>query len=413
MNHPTLNRSIAIFIVFAFGYFLSSLVRGVTATLAPAFTAEFSLTAGQLGLLGGAYFLGFAVMQLPLGHWLDRVGPRVVLCACLVVAVASCVAFAMARGFGSLLTARFVGGIGVSACLIAPLTGARLWLHGRFQQSANAWMLMAGSLGLLFATLPVQWALPLVGWRAVFVVLAVLFAVTLAGIAVLVPRHQPQPTQSAARTLIQSYRPIFADRYFRAMAWVGLINYGSLVALQTLWMGPWMTTVAGYSPHEAASGLFAVNLTMLFVFWFWGMANSRLHQAGLRAEQLMAWGLPLGIVALAAIAWLGEQAGWGAFAVFCALSSFLALTHPAVGMAFPAHEAGRAISAFNLLLFLGVFAVQWGTGAGIDLLVSWHWSKVDAFRAMFAALAVACSASYLWFVAETWKRKPVAIVAHG
>lgn len=406
-------RSLAIFAMFALGYFLSSLVRGVTATLAPAFTAEFALTSAELGLLGGAYFLGFAVLQLPLGHLLDRIGPRAVLCACLAVAVASCIAFAMAHGFESLLLARFVGGIGVSACLIAPLTGARLWLAGRLQQSANAWMLMAGSLGLLSATLPVQWILPLHGWRPLFLLLAVLFTATLLGIALLVPRHHRPPAGPAHRSWLQSYRPIFASRYFRAMAWIGFVNYGSLVALQTLWMGPWLTTVAGATPDGAAQGLFAVNLVMLFVFWFWGMANSRLHQAGLRAEQLMAWGLPLGIAALFSLAWLGERAGREALAAFCALSSFLALTHPAVGMAFPAQEAGRAISAFNLMLFLGVFVLQWGVGAGVDLLVAWHWPKADAMRAVFAALALACGLSYLWFMAQVWRRGPQVAVAHG
>ena len=67
------------FAAFAFAYFFSALLRAVTATLAPAFSAELGLSAGDLGLLGGAYFLGFALMQLPLGRALDRFGPRRVL----------------------------------------------------------------------------------------------------------------------------------------------------------------------------------------------------------------------------------------------------------------------------------------------------------------------------------------------
>jgi MFS family permease len=55
------------FLCFAFAYFFSALVRAVVATLAPAFSGELGLTAADLGLLAGAYFLGFASMQLPLG----------------------------------------------------------------------------------------------------------------------------------------------------------------------------------------------------------------------------------------------------------------------------------------------------------------------------------------------------------
>ena len=76
-----------VFLAFAFAYFLSALLRAVTATLAPEFSRELSLGAGQLGLLAGAYFLGFAALQLPLGRALDRFGPRRTLLALLAVAV--------------------------------------------------------------------------------------------------------------------------------------------------------------------------------------------------------------------------------------------------------------------------------------------------------------------------------------
>src|SRR5262249_27580958 len=100
---------------------------------------------------------------------------------------------------------------------------------------------------------------------------------------------------------------------------------------------------------------------------------------------------------LAAVAIAGEHAGWVALAVYCALSSFVSLTHPAVAVAFPAHEAGRAVSAFNLLVFGGAFAWQWGVGIMIDLLRARQWSDVAAYRAAFGILAVCWTVAYLWY----------------
>jgi MFS family permease len=88
----TTRVAITAFASFAFAYFLSGALRGVTATLAPVFSSELGLTAGDLGLLSGAYFLGFAVTQLPLGSALDRFGPKRVLLAFLAVAVLGCAA---------------------------------------------------------------------------------------------------------------------------------------------------------------------------------------------------------------------------------------------------------------------------------------------------------------------------------
>ena len=43
-------QAIVVFFVFAFGYFLSCLLRAITATLSPLLTSEFNLLAADLGL---------------------------------------------------------------------------------------------------------------------------------------------------------------------------------------------------------------------------------------------------------------------------------------------------------------------------------------------------------------------------
>ena len=71
-----LNKSIIIFCIFAFGFLLSNLVRSITATLTPVLTLDFDLTAGNLGLLAGGYFIGFSIMQIPVGLLLDKKKPN-------------------------------------------------------------------------------------------------------------------------------------------------------------------------------------------------------------------------------------------------------------------------------------------------------------------------------------------------
>ena len=92
-------QAVLVFLAFAFAYFFSALLRAVTATLAPTLTQEFQLHASDLGLLAGGYFLGFAAIQLPLGTWLDRHGPKQVILGFLLVAVLGCAAFALATSF--------------------------------------------------------------------------------------------------------------------------------------------------------------------------------------------------------------------------------------------------------------------------------------------------------------------------
>lgn len=391
--------AVTVFLAFAFAYFLSALLRAVTATLAPLLTQEFALHARDLGLLSGGYFLGFAATQLPLGRWLDRLGPRKVQLGFLGVAVVGCVVFSLAGSFSALLAGRVLVGAGVSACLMAPLTGYRRWFTPMAQMRANAWMLMTGSIGMVASTLPVQWLLPLAGWRPLFWGVAVLIVLAMGWMALAVPAW-PSVSHAASpeRALPSGYAAVWQDRYFQRLAPLGFFCYGGMVAMQTLWAGPWMQNVAGQTAAQAATGLFWINMAMLATFWSWGMVNPWLLRRGLDANSLMAWGLPSSLLVLAGIVVLGPQAGAGAWALFCVCSTFVSLSLPALAMTFPQALAGRALSAYNLVIFLGVFVVQWGVGLAVDGFVAAGLGTVAAYQSGMALFLACNGGAYAWFV---------------
>jgi predicted MFS family arabinose efflux permease len=386
------------FAAFAFAYFFSALLRAVTATLAPTFSAELGLGSGQLGLLAGAYFLGFSAMQLPLGSALDRFGPKRVLIVLLAVAVAGCVSFGLSRDLPQLLLSRFLIGVGVSACLMAPLTSYRHRFPPSLQMRTNSWMLMTGSLGMLASTLPVQWMLPVFGWRGLFMAVAALLLTALLLIALVIPADSAPPSAPAPPSDSPSsgYAAVFRHAAFVRMAPMGFFVYGGMVAMQSLWIGPWLTQVGGQQPSQAAEGLFLVNLCMLLAFLSWGFVLPRLLRNGRTAEDIISMAGPVGVAALAAILWAGPAAGAWAWAAWCVLTSVVSLSQPAVGQSFPPALAGRALSAFNLVIFAGVFALQWGIGLMLDLLQKGGLSTLAAFRASFGLFLLGCLLSFGW-----------------
>jgi MFS family permease len=403
MTNDVLPRRAAVwvFVAFASAYFLSALLRAITATLSPTLTLEFGLQARDLGLLAGGYFFGFSLTQLPMGHWLDQHGPKKVVLSFLGVAVLGCLAFAWATDFAGLLLARVLIGVGVSACLMAPLTGYRRWLVLEKQQRANSWMLMTGAFGMLASTLPVQWLLPVMGWRWMFVCLALLIVLSMVLMGWRVPQWRqatPASHTESSKGILASYAQVWRHPYFRALTPMGFFNYGGLIAMQTLWAGPWMIKVAGYSALDAATGLFWINVCMLVTFWLWGLITPTLFARGFTANRIMTFGVPLIFCVQIYIVLGGADAGALQWALFCITSSFVSLAQPAVGMAFPSHLAGRALSAYNLVLFLGVFVVQWGVGLMIDGFKSVGLLEPQAFQAAMAVFLVTCVASYGYFL---------------
>ena len=408
---PLTGRGAAlVFVAFAGAYFCSALLRAVTATLAPEFSRELGLGAAQLGLLAGAYFLGFAGMQLPLGAVLDKRGSKHVLVALLLLGVAACLAFAMARSLWQMSVLRLLIGVAMSACLMAPLTLFRHRFSASLQLRANSWMLMTGSLGMLASTLPVQYLLPALGWRGLFVAIAGLLLLSVALVQVLVPMDAGSKGAGAGLGGSSSTRldaaavgraePGYADVFrmplFRRLAPAAFFSYGGMIAMQSLWIGPWLTQVGQRSPQGAAAGLFLVNACMLVAFFCWGLAVPRLLRSGWHAEKVMAWAWWPGLLCLLFIVWRGSAAGPVEWAAWCVMTSVVSLSQPAVAQAASPALAGRALSAFNLVIFLGVFVIQWGLGLLIDALGNAGWPLAQAYRAAFTAYGLCCLASFLW-----------------
>lgn len=417
MKSPTIltrQRAIGVFLAFAVAYFISTLIRAITATLSPTLIQEFSMNSRDLGLLAGAYFLGFSLTQLPLGRWLDRFGPKKVILAFLSIAVLGSLAFSMADRFATLWVARALTGVGVSACLMAPLTAYRRWYQPANQLRANSWMLMTGSMGMVASTLPVQWLVPLYGWRPLFVGLAAATIVAMLGIAWVVPKWQQSPVKlvQPGNRQAEGYAQVFGHPYFRRHVLLGLFVYGGLVAMQTLWSVPWMVKVAGYTGQQAATGLFLINVCMLLAFWTWGLISPRLMRRGIGADQLIVKGLPISFVLLAVIitspGWLRDSPipVWALWAAYCVSCTFVASAQPAVALAFPAELAGRALSAYNLLIFIGVFVVQWGVGLMIDAFKLLGASEIAAHQEAMLVYGLLGLIGYLRFSLGSAKANP-------
>ena len=170
---PPLFLAFKVLLPFALGYYLSYVFRSINAVIAPDLVLDIGLSAAGLGLMTSAYFASFAACQLPLGVMLDRVGPRKTEAALLMAAAVGSFWFATAETQTELIFARALIGIGVSACLMASFKAFVEWFpREKHPVITNALILMAGGLGAMSSTAPIEAALQITDWRGVFLGLA-------------------------------------------------------------------------------------------------------------------------------------------------------------------------------------------------------------------------------------------------
>lgn len=399
----------AVFLSFASGYLLSYAFRSVNAVIAPSLVSDVGLGNADLGLLSSAYFLSFAAMQLPLGIWLDKFGPRRVELTLLMFAALGAAVFASSTSLLGLWTGRALIGVGVSACLMAPYTAYRQWFPAERQSQLANWMLVSGTLGALASTVPVNAALPLVGWRGVFWIMSGLILASAVAIFLVMRRTESRhgalrggaQVPGAAQT---GYRQIFASPVFRRMALLGMINQGGFVALQTLWAGPWMTTVLGMDKQQTANVLFAINLGLMCSYLLMSWAAPRyIAQGGARGlpvTRVIAAGVAAAVVIQALIIFNSAPASWLLWMLLVLCIPVGTLVQTSVSLSFPSASAGRANTAYNFLIFIGAFLAQWGIGLLIDLGRGQGLDPVAAMRAAFGVCLAFQALSWLGFLAQ-------------
>ena len=391
------NKTILIFCVFAFGFFISNLLRSITATLTPVLSSEFNLSAGNLGLLAGGYFLGFSIMQIPAGILLDRFGPKKVIGYFLIIALIGTISFALAKSFTGLLISRVFIGVGVAACLMGPLTGYRVWFEKKYQQRSNSWMLMVANIGFVTSTLPVQILIPVIGWRSIFIIIAALILISIVLISLFIPSWKTQ-INKVENTNIKSLSQIWRNKFFISLIPLAFFNYGGVQAIQTLWAGPWMLNVSGYNAIQSATGLFWINVTMLFSFLIWGYFLPKISSTRIESMKIVKLGLPISYLVLLLLIFMGEKAGATMFALYILSSIVISLTQPAIALNFPSHLAGKSLTSLNVFLFSGTFFVQWIIGLMVDFSRRLGANIVLSYQISFSIFLFACILSYLFFI---------------
>lgn len=356
-----------IFLPFAVGYFFSYLYRTVNAVIGPDLALEVGLTAGQLGMLSSAYFITFALAQIPVGVFLDSHGPRRVETVLLVVAALGAFLFAIGEGLWGLVLGRALIGVGVAACLMGSFKAMSEWFPMDRLPLMNGLIVAFGGLGAMVATAPTEAVVAAVGWRYGFMALAVGTAMVAVVIWFVVPERERAGSAEPMSARIGGLRGIFTSRAFWRIAPLAAFSQGSFLAIQTLWAGPWLRDVAGLDSKAVSFVLLAGAAGFVVGNIGTGLAAERLARRGVPPIVVASFGMATFIV-LQVIVLLE----WTAFPTllwfaFGGMGASGVLVFSVLARTFSADLAGRANTAQNLMIFAMAFVLQWGMGEIINI----------------------------------------------
>jgi MFS family permease len=355
----------SVFLPFALGHYLSSLLRNVNAVLAPKLVGTFALGAGELGLLTSAFFLSFALVQLPVGIALDRYGPRKVQLVLMLVAALGVLLFSTATSFAQLLAARAIIGLGLGGCFMSAVKAISTWIAPAKLPSVHGYLIAVGGLGAASATLPVRLALHYTNWRGLFILLAALTACVALLIWLVTPRSSAPA--NARMPTVQSILDVYRDAAFRKTISLILVPHTIFFGIQGLWIGRWLSDVAHFSDAAVAYLLYLSMAAVIFGAIAVGMITEWAGRRGIAALDVAGVGVAAFLLVQGAIV-VNYAPSFQLLAVlFTLVGTITGIEYAIVARSMPRELTGRAATCLNLLIFIGAFLVQAGFGLVIGL----------------------------------------------
>jgi len=377
-----------VFLPFALGHYLSSLLRAVNAVLAPSLVAAMALTPGQLGILTSAFFFAFALVQLPVGIALDRYGPRKVQPALMLVAAAGALMFAHGSSFMALMVARAIIGLGLGGCFMAAVKAVSTWICPKRLPSVHGYLIAVGGLGAATATLPVRTALQYTDWRGLFTVLAGLTACV--GLLILLVTPRAQHVGSAPQPTVTSLWAVYRDPAFCKTISLVLLPHMVFFGVQGLWIGRWLADVGHYSDGAVAYLLYLGMAAVIFGAIAVGMVTEWAGRRGIAPLDVAAFGVGLFVLVQLLIVLNVAPTLCLLSLLFTLLGTITGIEYAIIAQTMPPELTGRAATCLNLLIFVGAFVVQAGFGCVVG-----QWQPnltghfpAPAYQAAFGLLAL-------------------------
>ena len=373
-------------------------IRSSMGVLAPELAVDLALPPEMLGAIASAFFLSYALMQIPTGLMLDRFGPRIIMSGLFLLTVVGTLLFALSPSGTAMLIARILMGIGCAGVFPgAFLVIARFYPPARFTP-IGATLNSFAMLGTFLATVPLAYLVTIIGWRDSFLWIGIFMALV-AVLAVVAVRDQPAGVDAKAqRERQESVRDVLAGSW-AVMRTPGILTITSggiaLSAGNTIlgiWGGPYLNDVHNLDQTERGAVLIFMACSSIVGHLLYGQASrvisslKRLVLGGTAAIAAIMGALallpaPSVITVTALLAFLGMACGFPT----------IMLAHSRALV--PDYLIGRALTTVNTGVMIAIAAMQMAIGGIIgSIMVSADGqATADSYRVafgFFAAMAV-------------------------
>jgi MFS family permease len=399
-------RLLLIFSILSALYTLSMFYRVSNAVIAPNLIRDLSLDAETLGFLGGAFFYSFALLQIPMGPMLDRMGPRLIVTSSTLIGAIGALLFAFGNSFPAALLGRILIGAGMASILMGSLKVFTLQFPLEKFATLMGTLVSVGTVGSILAASPLAYFTSTIGWRMTFIIAGGVTAVLAFLIFWILSEGKKNQESFNSSSLaqpeiriLQSFRLILGSLAFWQIGAVAFFRFGVSMGLQGLWLGPYLMDIKGYSPVQTGNLLILLAIGTIVGGPISGQFSDRIFRNN---KGVALWGLSLytlSLLPLLGIFKIQNPIGYGLIFFFMGFfNAFGMVIYSHAKDLFPITISGTVMTGVNFFTMAGAAISMPALGKIIEAFPRiGHSYPAEAYHLSFLICFIGMAASLIFY----------------
>ncbi|MFM6977481.1 MAG: MFS transporter [Micrococcales bacterium] len=260
-------------------YVVSIFSRGSLAVAAIPAAEHFGVGAAALGGLVVFQVMVYAAMQIPMGVFLDRFGPRVLLILGSILMMFGQLVVAQAEEIGVAYIGRMLVGVGDAASFVCMIRLVQDWNTSARATRLQMLMTNIGQFGQILAAIPFAILLALTGWQFSFNTAAVIALISGLILFLVIKQDAPPGVRHHdGLTLNGSINQLVMNFKFsgaRMCFWIMFVSQSSGTVFALFWGVPFLIKGQGQTSAFSSTMLFIQFALGLLVGWLLGLVVAK------------------------------------------------------------------------------------------------------------------------------------------
>lgn len=345
--------------------FSNLFLRSSFGVMAPELEREMGMSPALLSTVASAFFIAYALMQIPTGMMLDRFGPRRVLSMMMLFTAAGTAFFAAGETVQTLTLGRILMGIGCSGAFTGAFYILAMWMTPERVVTQTGALNSFAAVGNLCATAPFAALMVLIGWRESYWIFTAAMVLLTIALAIFVrdtpPDHPPRQVKNERLgEVLAGVREAVRQPGMGRLLFTGL-PMSAAGTLSGAWGAPYLKHVHGLDDIARGNVLLLMALGGIGGHFFYGRIARRINS--LKMPVLVG-----GIVVLAMVLSLAVLSKpplmlvTAIFVVISICSAYPTVSHAHARGLVPARLMGRGVAASNMGIMTAIAAAQFMFG---------------------------------------------------